>query len=64
MAITGGFGVTVDLASGTQRRWVQGPDGVRRWADTGTPVADPVGATHASPLPDDAVITPPKKTEK
>ena len=75
MAITRGFGLTMDLARGTMRRWVQGTDGVRRWADTDEPVADhiadankmvgdPVGATHASPLPDDVVITAPHPPEK
>jgi hypothetical protein len=38
MAITGGFGVTMDLKRGTTRRWVMGRDGVKRWADDGEPV--------------------------
>jgi hypothetical protein len=38
MAITGGFGVTMDLKRGTTRRWVMGRDGVKRWADSGEPV--------------------------
>lgn len=42
MAITGGFGMTMDLERGTTRRWVMGRDGVKRWADTGEPVeSDP-----------------------
>lgn len=35
MAITGGFGMTMDLERGTMRKWVIGRDGVKRWADTG-----------------------------
>lgn len=35
MAITGGFGTTLDLESGTSRQWVIGRDGGKRWADTG-----------------------------
>jgi hypothetical protein len=38
MAITGGFGMTMDLARGTMRQWVIGRDGVMRWADTNEPV--------------------------
>ena len=34
MAITGGFGTTMDLERGTARQWVMGRDGVKRWADT------------------------------
>jgi hypothetical protein len=37
MAITGGFGFTMDLKRGTSRQWVMGRDGVQRWADDGTP---------------------------
>ena len=37
MAITGGFGVTIDTRTGTSRRWFIGRDGVKRWADTGAP---------------------------
>ena len=37
MAITGGFGVTIDTRTGTSRRWLIGRDGVKRWADTGAP---------------------------
>jgi hypothetical protein len=37
MAITGGFGMTMDLERGTSRRWVIGRDGVKRWADDGLP---------------------------
>jgi hypothetical protein len=39
MAITGGFGMTMDLERGTIRQWVIGRDGIRRWADSGEPVA-------------------------
>lgn len=35
MAITNGFGMTMDLERGTMRQWVIGRDGVKRWADTG-----------------------------
>jgi hypothetical protein len=38
MAITGGFGSTMDLERGTSRQWVMGRDGVKRWADSGEPV--------------------------
>lgn len=38
MAITGGFGTTMDLKRGTSRQWVMGRDGVKRWADTNEPV--------------------------
>lgn len=38
MAITGGFGMTMDLERGTMRKWVMGRDGVKRWADSGEPV--------------------------
>lgn len=34
MAITGGFGTTLDLERGTSQQWVMGADGVKRWADT------------------------------
>lgn len=37
MAITGGFGMTMDLERGTMRQWVMGSDGVKRWADNGQP---------------------------
>lgn len=39
MAITFGFGTTMDLERGTARQWVMGRDGVKRWADTNEPVA-------------------------
>lgn len=35
--ITGGFGMEIDLKSGTTRRWALGRDGVKRWVDTGHP---------------------------
>lgn len=38
MAITGGFGSTLDLESGVTRRWVIGRDGVKRWLDTNEPI--------------------------
>ncbi len=38
MAITGGFGSTLDIERGTIRRWAMGRDGVKRWADTGEAV--------------------------
>lgn len=38
MAITGGFGVMMDLSrGGAMRRWVMGRDGVKRWHDSGEP---------------------------
>ena len=37
MAITGGFGIEIDLGTGQQRQWVMGRDGVKRWADTSAP---------------------------
>lgn len=38
MAITGGFGMMVDLErGGAMRRWVMGRDGVKRWLDSGEP---------------------------
>lgn len=40
MAITGGFGMTMDIKHGTTRRWVMGRDGVKRWADTNESVED------------------------
>ena len=48
MAITGGFGTTMDLERGTSRQWVMGRDGVKRWADNGEPVEK-----KPSSLPDD-----------
>ncbi|MCA0187686.1 MAG: hypothetical protein LCH90_17170 [Proteobacteria bacterium] len=42
MAITGGFGMMMDLTrGGAMRRWVIGRDGVKRWLDDGTPVDPP-----------------------
>lgn len=38
MAITGGFGMTLDLSRGSMRRWVIGRDGVQRWDDNGAVV--------------------------
>ena len=38
MAITGGFGTTLDIERGTSRKWVMGRDGVKRWADNGQPL--------------------------
>lgn len=38
MGIRGGFGTTIDFELGTMRQWVSGPDGVKRWADSGEPV--------------------------
>jgi hypothetical protein len=37
MAITGGFGIEIDLGTGQRRQWVMGRDGVKRWADTNAP---------------------------
>lgn len=33
--ITGGFGFTLDIATGLTRKWAMGSDGIKRWADTG-----------------------------
>ena len=41
MAITGGFGTTMDFERGTARQWAMGRDGVKRWADSGEPVDAP-----------------------
>ena len=38
MAITGGFGTTLDIERGTSRKWVMGRDGVKRWADNAQPL--------------------------
>lgn len=52
MAITGGFGTTMDLERGTSRQWVMGRDGVKRWADTNEPVeARPLCAVGGMPRP-------------
>jgi hypothetical protein len=40
MSITGGFGFTMDLERAAMRQWYMGRDGVKRWADTDTPVED------------------------
>jgi hypothetical protein len=40
MAITGGFGMTMDLVRGVTRQWVMGGDGIKRWADTNEPVEE------------------------
>lgn len=44
MAITGGFGTTMNLERGTARQWAMGCDGVKRWADSGEPVDAPQSA--------------------
>jgi len=36
--ITKGFGMTLDMQSGSMRNWFIGRDGVKRWADTQEPV--------------------------
>jgi hypothetical protein len=38
MAITRGFGMTLDIERGLMRQWVIGRDGVKRWADNNRPV--------------------------
>lgn len=57
MAITGGFGTTLDLERGTSRQWWMGRDGVKRWADNGQPLTqellnsmmrNPGEVTHAT----------------
>ena len=36
--ITGGFGITIDIPTGTARQWYCGRDGIKRWADNDQPV--------------------------
>lgn len=38
MPITSGFGIIFDTQSGASRNWTVGPDGLRRFTDTGLPV--------------------------
>lgn len=38
MSIAGGFGFMFDVERGISRWWVIGPDGIKRWADSGDPV--------------------------
>jgi len=38
--ITGGFGISFDIKTGSSRRWVLGRDGVKRWADNLEPCKD------------------------
>ncbi len=40
MAITGGFGVTMDLVTGMPRRWYMRADGVKRWVSNDMPCAE------------------------
>ena len=40
-------GVSVDLETGASRAWYMGPDGVKRWADTGEPVGPDVDDEEA-----------------
>ena len=35
-----GFGTTFELQTGRVRNWFSGPDGVKKWADTGEVVPD------------------------
>lgn len=52
MAITRGFGMTMDLSrGGAMRRWVMGHDGVKRWLDSGEP-CEPQGNAEAGQPPD------------
>ena len=44
--ITGGFGTTIDLTTGTPRQWYIGRDGIKRWADNDQPTG-----TEPSPPP-------------
>ncbi|MEQ1560391.1 MAG: hypothetical protein ABL933_15830 [Methyloglobulus sp.] len=39
--IKGGFGFTLDIKTGTTRRWVIGKDGIKRWFDNNEPVECP-----------------------
>lgn len=52
MAITGGFGFTMDLGRGTMRQWHMGRAGVKRWADTGEPVDRCADQDSAAPTGD------------
>lgn len=52
--ITGGFGVTFDLRTGTQRRWVIGRDGVKRWSDNDMPVNNTVAKKELRTRPCDS----------
>ncbi len=38
MAITGGFGSTLDLQTRRSRQWYMRSDGIKRWADNDKPV--------------------------
>ena len=38
MAITGGFGMTMDIKRGTMRKWYMRRGDVKRWLDTDEPV--------------------------
>ena len=38
MAITGGFGMTLDLKTGAMRRWAMGRDGIKHWMGSGDSV--------------------------
>lgn len=35
-----GFGTTFELQTGRVRNWYSGPDGIKKWADTGELVPD------------------------
>ena len=37
MAISGGFGVSLDLATGRLRRWYMRGDGIKRWISNNMP---------------------------
>ena len=37
MAISGGFGVLLDLVTGRSRRWYIGGDGIKRWISNDMP---------------------------
>lgn len=43
-----GFGMQLDIESGTMRRWFVGADGIKRWADNDTPVNDGASKNEAA----------------
>lgn len=58
MAITGGFGMTMDLERGTMRQWVMGRDGVKRWADNDEPCEKRPEDYDLPPYPEGEVVGP------
>lgn len=50
--ISGGFGVIIDIESGLSRCWFMGPDGAKRYADSGELVDGE--ETHGKPEKSDS----------